>query len=226
MHSQDGSSRILRRVWGLAPLSTRGPQARYDVSDIAGSAVSLADARGLPGVSLAAIAADLGLTTTALYRYVESKDELLELMVDAAVGPPPALHGDDWKARVHVWARQLWLRYTAHPWLADVRAPGMPRYPNRLAWVDQLLRELDHASIADPMHSALLLDSIARTFSLLSGPSQLTAPVPDWLLDAAATRFPRLARELTRDWTNLDDEFTTAVDTLLQGAEARTASAP
>jgi AcrR family transcriptional regulator len=213
----------MRRAWGLAPLATRGPRARYDVTEIADSAVSLADAHGLPGVSLATVAADLGLTTTALYRYLESKDELLELMVDTAVGPPPELDGDDWKSRVHVWARQLWYRYTAHPWLADVRVSGMPRYPNRLAWLDLLLRELDHASIADPMNSALLLDGIARTFSLLSGRSQHTAATPDWLLDAVMTRFPRLARELGRDWTNLDDEFTSAVDTLLHGAEDRTA---
>jgi AcrR family transcriptional regulator len=225
MHSQEGSSRVLRRVWGLAPPSTRGPRARYDVSDIADSAVSLADAHGLPGVSLAAVAADLGLTTTALYRYLESKDELLDLMVDAAVGPPPELHGDDWKSRVHVWARQLWRRYTIHPWLADVRVSGMPRYPHRLAWVDLLLRELDHASIADPMHSALLLDGIARTFSLLAGSSQHTAPAPGWLIEAAATRFPRLARELGRDWTNLDNEFTSAVDTVLHGVEGRTPAA-
>lgn len=184
--------------------------------------MALADADGLTGVSLASVAAELGLTTTALYRYLDSKDELLEVMVDAAVGPPPELSGDDWNSRVHAWARQLWRRYTAHPWLADVRVSGMPRYPQRLGWMDVLLRELDHTRVADPMQTALLLDGIARTFSLLAAtPIEGTAP-PAWLLDVAATRYPRLARELGRDWTNLDDEFSRAVDTLLRGALAAT----
>ena len=221
MHSQEQSSRILRRAWGLAPLRTRGPRPRYDVSDIADTAVALADARGLAGVSLAAVAAELGLTTTALYRYLDFKDELLELMVDAAVGPPPDLGAGGSHATVHVWARQLWRRYTTHPWLADVRVSGMPRYPQRLAWMDLLLRALDRARLADPMHTALLLDGLARTFSLLAAPPHDIPPSPDWLVDATATRYPRLAQELNRDWTNLDDEFTRAVDTVLRGAERR-----
>jgi AcrR family transcriptional regulator len=84
---------------GLAPTSTPG-RAR----EIADAAVSLADAGGMGSVSLAAVAADLGLTTTALYRYVDSKDSLVAMMVDTAVGPPPELGEHDWRNGVE-WTR-------------------------------------------------------------------------------------------------------------------------
>ncbi len=48
------------------------------------AAVDLADAEGLPAVSMARVAEALGYSPMALYRYVESKDELLVLMADAA----------------------------------------------------------------------------------------------------------------------------------------------
>lgn len=218
MRSQDMGSRALRVTWGLDSPTTRGPKARYSVDDIVTAAMSLADADGITVVSLAAVAAELGLTTTALYRYIDSKDTLIEIMVDTAVGPAPQLGDGDWRARVLTWAQELWSRYRAHPWLADVRAAGMPRYPHRLAWIDLLLRELDRGSVPDPMHTALLLDGLAHTFALLTAPATDPAPPPTWLLEAAASRYPRLARELDRDWTDIEEEFTKAVTTVLRGA--------
>ncbi|MDT2006851.1 helix-turn-helix transcriptional regulator [Rhodococcus opacus] len=90
MRSQDMGSRILRSAWGLDPPTTRGPKARSSVDDIVAAAMSLADADDLTVVSLAAVAAELGLTTTALYRYIDSKDTLVEIMIDTAVGPAPS----------------------------------------------------------------------------------------------------------------------------------------
>ena len=40
---------------------------------------------------MARIAKQLGVGTMSLYRYVAAKDELLTLMVDTALGPPPPL---------------------------------------------------------------------------------------------------------------------------------------
>ena len=136
VHSQDSESRILRAVWGLPTPPARGPRAKYGVSDVAAAAVSLADADGLAGVVLSAVAAELQLTTTALYRYVDSKETLVELMVDAALGPAPTLDAADWRAGVEAWVRALWMRYREHPWIAEVPLAGMPRHPQRLGWME------------------------------------------------------------------------------------------
>ena len=51
---------------------------------IVGAAVRIADAEGLEAVSMARVAKELGFTTMSLYRYVTSKDELLQLMWNAS----------------------------------------------------------------------------------------------------------------------------------------------
>lgn len=211
-------------LWGLAPPARRGPRARFHVSDVVAVAVARADRDGLSSVSLSTVAGDLELTTTALYRYVESKDALVEMMVDHAIGHPVDLPEGDWRTRVCAWERALWNRYLEHPWLTDVPVGGMPRHPNRIAWIDQLLIQLDHASTPDPMRTALLLDGIARAFAVLARAAATTEPPPHWLTDVIAQRHPRVSRELTRDWNDIDDELDRAVETILTGSEQRSRS--
>jgi AcrR family transcriptional regulator len=225
MHSQAAEDRTLRTLWDAGPTASPGPRPRFSVREIAAAGVSLADARGLGGVSLAAVAERLGLTTTALYRYVDSKDSLIALMVDSAVGPPPEAREQDWRAAVEGWVRSLWGQYLAHHWLTDVPARGMPRYPQQLAWIELLLRELDRGCVRDSMNTALVLDGLARTFGVLAHTGHAAPPPPAWLVEAAAARFPRLSRELNRDWTNIEDEFTEALNTVLRGAASPSSGA-
>jgi AcrR family transcriptional regulator len=223
MHSQTADERVLRAVWGVAPLATRGPRARYDLAEITATAVALADDGGLSRVALSAVAGGLGLTTTALYRYVDSKETLVQLMVDAALGPPPQVTTDDWRVGVQAWVSGLWDRYRAHPWLAEVQMSGAPLYPQRLGWMETLLSELDRGPIDDPMRIALLLDGLTRSFALLARPVSDATP-PSWLVEAAVAKYPRLAHELTRNWSDIEGELVPAVRIVLAGAERSTHS--
>lgn len=61
------------------------------------AALELADAEGLPSLSMRAVAGRLGVSAMSPYRYVTSKEELVLLAADAAFGeasypaePPPA----------------------------------------------------------------------------------------------------------------------------------------
>jgi AcrR family transcriptional regulator len=56
--------------------------ASLDLEAVVDAAVSLADDSGLDAVSVRRVAARLGVTPMALYRYVESKDDLLDAMAD------------------------------------------------------------------------------------------------------------------------------------------------
>ena len=80
----------LQLLWGLQERPRRGPKPGLSLERIVDAAIGLADAGGLAAVSMARVAAELGFTTMSLYRYVPTKDDLLELMVDAASGLPPA----------------------------------------------------------------------------------------------------------------------------------------
>jgi hypothetical protein len=85
-----------------------------------------------------------------------------------------------------------------------------------MAWLESLLNELDGGPIDEPMRLALILDGLARAFALIH-----TEPAsqPGWLVDAITQRYPRVAAELDRDWTDVDDELAHAVDIVLTGAE-------
>ncbi len=59
------------------------------VDQYVATALAIADAEGLAAVSMRRVAGDLGSGTATLYRYITNRDELVELMVDAAQGEEP-----------------------------------------------------------------------------------------------------------------------------------------
>lgn len=214
MHSQE--DRALRQLWGLEAPTVRGPKPRWTLDQVTAAAVALADDAGLDGVSLARVAERLDVTTTALYRYVDSKTALVELMVDAAVGDPPQLTDEDWRQRCRAWTDHLADRYAAHPWLSDVRPERMPCQPRVYAWIDALVGALDAGPVADPLRLALLLDSLVRSYMALAR-NLNDSPPPAWLGEALATRFPRLTRTGDQGAADARAELDFAVDAVLRG---------
>src|SRR6187549_3710630 len=81
--------RAVALAWGVAANPQRGPKRELSIERIVEVAVGIADQGGLAAVSMAAIAAELGVTSMALYRYVTSKDDLLVLMQEHGIGLPP-----------------------------------------------------------------------------------------------------------------------------------------
>jgi AcrR family transcriptional regulator len=65
------------------------------------------------------LAAELGAGTMSLYRHVSGRDDVVELIVDAAYGdePPPVPTGD-WRADLRALAGRTRRIMLAHPWLA------------------------------------------------------------------------------------------------------------
>ena len=66
--------------------SRPGPAPSLTIPTIAAAAVDLADARGLPAVTMRSLAAALGVSAPGLYRYIDARDELLGHMVDRVCG--------------------------------------------------------------------------------------------------------------------------------------------
>lgn len=226
VQSMTSAPRGLDLLWGAPPRGARGPAARYTIGDIASAAVRLADADGLDAVTLAAVARELALTTTALYRYVDTKPVLIEVMTDAAIGLAPRVPGRTWQARARAWALALAARYRAHPWLAAVQPAGMPRCPQLYAWLDVLVSAVDgtpaepgtpDAPGVDALRLGLLLDAVIRGYVDLGVDP---APPPGWLVEGISTRHPRLAARLARDWSDTERELTHAIDVVLAGAAA------
>ncbi|WP_285664530.1 TetR/AcrR family transcriptional regulator [Actinorhabdospora filicis] len=126
----------LRRLWRRPETSRLGRPATLDVETVVAAAVALADRDGLAGVTLPKVAAGLGVTGMSLYRHVGSKDELLELMHDAALGDPPVIADAGWRAGLRAWAVAQRAVLLARPWLVAVPTSGAPSGPNVIAWME------------------------------------------------------------------------------------------
>ncbi|WP_432991286.1 TetR/AcrR family transcriptional regulator [Dactylosporangium sp. CA-233914] len=104
------------------------------------AATALADADGLAAVSMRAVAAKLGTGAGSLYRYLSSRDDLLDLMADAAIGalaPFPAAP-DPIDALVLLAREQLGL-FKRHPWLLEAAQRNRGLGPNALAYFEHCL---------------------------------------------------------------------------------------
>jgi AcrR family transcriptional regulator len=138
-------------LWGRRERGRRGPRPGLSADAIVAAAVRLGDAEGLEAVSMARVAAELGVTTMALYRYVANKEELLQLMFDAsALGAELlVIEGDDWRSRLRNWAiiqRDLLDR---HAWLTQMPMAAPPASPNSLHFVERGLQTMDETGLAD-----------------------------------------------------------------------------
>ena len=137
-------------LWGRRERGKRGPRPGLSADAIVEAAVRVADAEGLEAISMARVAAELGVTTMALYRYVASKDELLQLMFDAsALGAESlVIEGDGWRSRLRAWAIIQRDMLDRHPWITQMPMPAPPLAPNSLHFVERALQALDGTGLA------------------------------------------------------------------------------
>jgi AcrR family transcriptional regulator len=138
-------------LWGRRERGKRGPRPGLSADAIVEAAIRVADAEGLEAVSMARVAAELGFTTMSLYRYVASKDELLQLMFDAsALGAKRlVIEGNDWRSRLRAWAIIQRDLLELHPWITQMPMAAPPAAPNSLHFVERGLQTMDGTGLAD-----------------------------------------------------------------------------
>ncbi len=123
---------------------TRGPRARVSTGTVVEAALRLADADGLGAVTIRRLAAELDVSTMSVYTHVNSRDDLLVLMVDAAHArmDHPSFGRLGWRARVRRVAVSNLALLRAHPWLQDVADDRAALGPGTIAKYDHELHAL------------------------------------------------------------------------------------
>lgn len=122
---------------------------------IVAAAINLADAEGLPAVSMARVAERVGVTTMALYRYVDSKDDLVALMCDVAMAPPALPETGPWRERLETWCLAQLDLIAAHPWLVELSQFPLIG-PNRLHWLESGLATLTETPLSPPLRVSVI----------------------------------------------------------------------
>jgi AcrR family transcriptional regulator len=129
-------------VWFDEPVPP-APQARLSRSRIVEAALAIADDDVLGEVTMRAIAARLGSRTPmSLYRYVGSKDGLVDLMVDEVYGEISIPDDGSWRDRLLALGRSARAATTRHPWFARMAFSRPPLGPHALTMYDRALAAL------------------------------------------------------------------------------------
>ena len=113
-----------------------------------------------------AVAAKLGFTTMAIYRYFPNKDALYDAIIDAGMGgpPTPAEPRADWRVEVTRWAHAKRAMLIARPWVAELPFIAAPHGPNWLGWLEALAGPLSETglSAADVGQVLSMIDGYTR----------------------------------------------------------------
>ena len=141
----------LEALWGRRSPGTRGPRAELDVDRIVDAAVGIANAEGLEAVSMARVAKELGFTPMSLYRHVQNKDELLQLMWNASARSLGdwSPEGSTWRERLTSWALRQREVVEENIWITQLPMATPPLAPSSLAWVELGLAALDEVDAPD-----------------------------------------------------------------------------
>ncbi|AVP69324.1 TetR family transcriptional regulator [Rhodococcus hoagii] len=224
--------RFVELAWGLDESGRRGPKRGLSLDEILDAAIELADEEGVAALSMARVAKRLGFTTMSLYRYVESKDELLELIADRVIGAPPDIPANvSWRAGLETWARAEYDALMRHRWWLRLPIDGAPLGPNNIAWLEAALRCLASTRLPEALKVQVALNVSVHVIGrarftadlVVNAESDNYAAILPRLIDP--TRFPALTAALDGaafaaddvDWE--DSDFRFALGLLLDGVE-------
>ncbi|MFF7448318.1 MULTISPECIES: TetR/AcrR family transcriptional regulator C-terminal domain-containing protein [unclassified Streptomyces] len=145
--------RTLELLWDTGRRPSRGPKPALTLDRIVEAAVQVADADGLPAVSMRRVATELGTGAMSLYRYVPGKGELLDLMLDRVQRPSenPADLGDGtWRSALEAMGRATLALYRRHPWLLQVNQSRPILGPSALDGMEKILSRIKPMGLTDP----------------------------------------------------------------------------
>jgi AcrR family transcriptional regulator len=207
------------------------------------TALRLADREGLDAVSIRRIARELGAGAMSLYRHASSKDQIFDLLLDAAyeeIAVPSAVSGD-WKNDLRNMARQTRQVLKRHWWLGPLLTSRPPLGAHYLRWFEFLLAAAGSAGTALNIKTKVLM--VGTLFAFVNGAvcyelgeeatnrrhkltperkREMAAPILAPLL--ATGRFPNLAQFAAHATGGISDEdFDFGLECVLAGLSVRVA---
>jgi AcrR family transcriptional regulator len=162
-------------VWleGKAPRGsgTRGGGGQpsgLDRDRITEATVRLLDAEGLPKFSMRRLAGELHVTAMSVYWYVDTKDDLLELALDAAFGEMrlPAPDSDEvWRDQLRALAAEYRALLVRHPWVSPLIGTFLNIGPRSAAFSDAVQQLIRRTGL--PAHGQM--GAISAVFQFVYG---------------------------------------------------------
>ena len=189
-------------IWMRPERAAAGRPARRSRAEITAAAVALADREGADAVTMRRVAAELGTAAASLYRYLDTREDLLDLMSDSAgaeyVLTPPTGNWLSDLIDVGEQARSIMRR---HSWLPGV-IPARPTLgPNGVALLQHVLLVLEQhpADPAAKLEAFAMLMAVTTAFvqaELAEGSGSQERNVAYLQYAVASGEYPRLTQLL------------------------------
>jgi AcrR family transcriptional regulator len=224
-----------RLLWFSPPASAQIRQRRALSRDqVVAEALAIISSQGVPALSMRGLASRLGVVPGALYRHVQSKEELYDLVLDAVLAEVDPKVDDSlgWAAQVTGLAERLRAVLERHPGLAGLLKTRDPLSPHSLALAEAFLVSLQAAGL--PGRETALAFRLIYDYTVgfsLSGPGspaeQRTSDATTrrelnaFLRSLPADRFPALTTLGEAAWADdRDDRFAAGLSTIVTGLQA------
>lgn len=125
---------------GVDPSKDYAPPPPLSRPRIVRAALRLVDEKGLPALTMRALATELEVSPMALYNHVRDKDELVDLMVDLVLGEvdTSAVEGD-WLTQLRGLVRNYHQALAAHHQLARVYSGRVRIGPHGLLLIERTI---------------------------------------------------------------------------------------
>ncbi|MFA1544119.1 TetR/AcrR family transcriptional regulator [Actinomadura monticuli] len=191
---------------------------------IVGEAVALLDDEGVGRLTMRRLAERLGTGSTTLYWHVETKDDVLELALDAVFGDVAVPEGGaGWRADVidlmSGWRRAM----LDHPWSAAVLGGRPLLGPNVLARTDFLYATLASTGLAGTRLAAAayaVANYVIGSALMQVGAESHAGSAAAGHLARSRDLYPALAEHGHLDAGDWDAAFAQGLDHLLDGIGA------
>ncbi|MBB5956428.1 AcrR family transcriptional regulator [Saccharothrix tamanrassetensis] len=187
--------------------------------DLAAAALAVIDREGLPGLSMRAVAQELGMGTMSLYRYVSERTELEALVLDLVLStvdirPPES----SWQNQIVALVERVRDAVARHPNVIPLTMAHRHRSPALLRWSESVLEVLS----ANGFTGARRVVALRCLIGYLIGAMQLEHLGPlsgtGTAVMAGRTEFPLLAETATAA-RSLGDEFHHGLAVVVRGLE-------
>lgn len=242
MSDQNPLAKSLQLLWGGLPEPEKGPKPKLTLEQIVAAGVELADAEGIEALSMRKLAQKLDVGTMSLYRYVPSKTELLNLMLDTVVGPSHArmtAPEQGWREFLTTTAYEARQLYLEHPWALQANWSRPVLGPNSVADLELFMTGLKDQPLSDQekMNLATAIDSYvlgtvrqellwlnAASESGMTDEEFWSYQLPTLERAMASGRFPILAQSSEDMFTSTwEQTFDFGLQLILDGLEKRLA---
>lgn len=198
-----GLGRSGESIWVRREHAAVGRPAQRSRAEITAAAVAIADADGLDAVSMRRVAAELGTGAASLYRYVSTREDLIDLMIDSTAAEYSlAAPSGDWLADMVDVGQQARTIMRRHTWLAGLVITRPVLGPNGIVVLEHVLEVLaaHPADTGAKLEAFAMLTSVSAVFVLneTSGGQSAQRRNAAYLQQVlAAGQHPRLTRLVT-----------------------------